>query len=127
MAMVPRVLEARGLDASPAIMRRLDEAGDHRGAEIIAIILRDEVGHVEIGSHWFRFLCAQRGVDPDTTFECMLREFNAPRAVLPLNTDARRRARFSEREIAHIEAGAKARRQDRSPEERKRIPGNPST
>jgi len=109
MAMVPRVLEARGLDASPAIMRRLHAAGDHRGAEIIAIILRDEVGHVEIGSRWFRFLCEQRGCDPESTFENMLREFNAPRAVLPLNTEARRRARFSEREIAYIEAGARAR------------------
>ena len=114
MAMVPRVLEARGLDASPAILRRLESAGDQRGAAIIALILRDEVGHVEIGSRWFRFLCAQRGVDPDTTFEGMLREFNAPRAVLPLNTEARRRARFSERELAHLESGARARTQPRS-------------
>jgi uncharacterized ferritin-like protein (DUF455 family) len=110
MAMVPRVLEARGLDASPAIMRRLQAAGDARGAEIIGIILRDEVGHVAIGSRWFGFLCAQRGLDPEATFERMLTEFGAPRAVLPLNVDARRRARFSERELAHIEAGARARK-----------------
>ena len=109
MAMVPRVLEARGLDASPAIMRRLQAAGDARGAEIIGIILRDEVGHVAVGSRWFEFLCAQRGVDPEQTFERMLVEFAAPRAVLPLNVDARRRARFSEREIALLEAGARAR------------------
>ena len=109
MAMVPRVLEARGLDASPAIMRRLQAAGDQRGAEIIAIILRDEVGHVAIGSRWFEFLCVRRGLDPESTFERMLVEFAAPRAVLPLNVDARRRARFSEREIAHIEAAGRAR------------------
>ena len=109
MAMVPRVLEARGLDASPAIMRRLQAAGDHQGADIVAVILRDEVGHVEIGSRWFALLCAQRGLDPDATFERMLHEYDAPRAVLPLNVDARRRARFSEREIAIIEAGARSR------------------
>jgi uncharacterized ferritin-like protein (DUF455 family) len=109
MAMVPRVLEARGLDASPAIMRRLQAAGDRRGAEIIAIILRDEVGHVAIGGRWFEFLCKQRGLDPESTFERMLEEFAAPRAVLPLNVEARRRARFSEREIAHIEAAARTR------------------
>ena len=109
MAMVPRVLEARGLDASPAIMRRLHAAGDQRGADIIAIILRDEVGHVAIGSRWFAFFCAQRGLDPDATFERMLTAFDAPRAVLPLNVDARRRARFSEREIAYVEASARAR------------------
>lgn len=108
MALVPRVLEARGLDASPGIMRRLTAAGDPRGADIIAVILRDEVGHVAIGSLWFRHLCAERGVDPESTFERLLAAFDAPRAVLPLNLDARRRARFSEREIASITAGARA-------------------
>ena len=109
MALVPRVLEARGLDASPGIIRRLQAAGDARGAEIIAIILADEVGHVAIGTRWFNFLCAQRGVDPDATFERLLVAFDAPRAVLPLNVDARLRAQFSEREIARIEAGARSR------------------
>ena len=113
MALVPRVLEARGLDVSPAMIRRLRAAGDARGAEIVEIILRDEVGHVAIGSHWFKRLCAERGLDPEATFERLLREFDAPRPVLPLNVEARRRADFSERELARLEAAARERRSQR--------------
>ncbi|RPI47166.1 MAG: DUF455 family protein [Betaproteobacteria bacterium] len=109
MALVPRVLEARGLDASPGIIRRLREARDERGAEIIEIILRDEVGHVAIGTRWFNHLCAQRGLDPERTFEALLLEYDAPRPVLPLNVEARRRARFTPGEIEHVEALAKRR------------------
>ncbi len=110
MALVPRVLEARGLDASPGLIRRLRAAGDKRGADILEIILRDEVGHVETGSRWFLHLCTERGLDPEATFERLLSEYDAPRAVLPLNVDARRRARFSAREIDHIETIARGRR-----------------
>ncbi len=109
MALVPRVLEARGLDASPAMIRRLQAAGDVAGARIIEIILRDEVGHVAIGSRWYRHLCAQRGLDPDATFERLLGEYGAPRPVLPLNTEARRRAEFSERELVRLDALARER------------------
>jgi uncharacterized ferritin-like protein (DUF455 family) len=112
MALVPRVLEARGLDVSPAMIRRLRAAGDEAGARIIEIILRDEVGHVAIGSHWYRHLCAQRGLDPDATFQRLMAESDAPRPVLPLNADARRRAQFSARELAHLETLARE-RQDR--------------
>lgn len=102
MALVPRVLEARGLDASPGIIRRLRENGDRRGAEIVEVILRDEVGHVAIGTRWFNHLCAERAVDPEATFERLLREFDAPRPVLPLNEHARRQAAFTPRELALV-------------------------
>jgi uncharacterized ferritin-like protein (DUF455 family) len=104
MALVPRVLEARGLDVSPAMIRRLRAAGDVQGAGIVAIILRDEVGHVAIGSRWFRYLCAQRGLDPDSTFERLLVAYDAPRPVLPLNAEARRRAEFSDTELCRLES-----------------------
>jgi uncharacterized ferritin-like protein (DUF455 family) len=113
MALVPRVLEARGLDASPAMIRRLRAAGDLEGAAIVEIILRDEVGHVEIGSRWFHHLCAQRALDPDARFTRLLAEYAAPRPVLPLNTEARRRASFSARELEHLEALAGERKQPR--------------
>jgi uncharacterized ferritin-like protein (DUF455 family) len=113
MALVPRVLEARGLDVSPAMIRRLRAAGDERGAGIVEVILRDEVGHVAIGSRWFKHLCAERGLDPEPTFERLLLELDAPRPVLPLNVEARRRADFSERELAWLEAAALDRRHDR--------------
>ncbi len=110
MALVPRVLEARGLDVSPAMIRRLRAAGDVQGAGIVAIILRDEVGHVAIGSRWFRHLCAQRGLDPDSTFERLLLEYDAPHPVLPLNAEARRRAEFSDAELWSLERLARERR-----------------
>ena len=64
LALVPRTLEARGLDASPAVKAKLLAAGDVRGGEILDLILRDEIGHVAVGNHWYRWLCAQRGLDP---------------------------------------------------------------
>ena len=67
LALVPRTLEARGLDASPPIKAKLVASGDLRGAEIVAIILRDEVGHVAVGNYWYGWLCAQRQLDPITT------------------------------------------------------------
>jgi uncharacterized ferritin-like protein (DUF455 family) len=107
MALVPRVLEARGLDVSPAMIRRLRAAGDARGAEIIEIILHDEVAHVAIGSRWFRHLCAKRALEPDATFERLLHEYDAPRPVLPLNADARQRADFSATELSRLAALAR--------------------
>jgi uncharacterized ferritin-like protein (DUF455 family) len=104
MALVPRVLEARGLDVSPDMISRLRRAGDTRGAEVIEIILRDEVGHVAIGSRWFNYLCIQRGLEPESTFAALLRDCDAPRPVLPLNVEARRRACFTDGELAHLHA-----------------------
>jgi uncharacterized ferritin-like protein (DUF455 family) len=108
MALVPRVLEARGLDASPGMIRRLRSAGDAAGAAIVERILRDEVGHVAIGGRWFRHLCAERGLDVEATFASLLSEHRAPRPVLPLNVEARRRADFTESELALVHALARA-------------------
>jgi uncharacterized ferritin-like protein (DUF455 family) len=107
MALVPRVLEARGLDVSPAMIRRLRAAGDARGAEIVEIILRDEVAHVAIGSRWFKHLCTVRGLDPEAAFARLLQEYDAPRPVLPLNTEARQQADFSATELSRLAALAR--------------------
>jgi uncharacterized ferritin-like protein (DUF455 family) len=64
LALVPRTLEARGLDATPAIRKKLVSVGDWRGAQILDIILQDEIGHVATGNRWYRFVCLQRGLDP---------------------------------------------------------------
>jgi uncharacterized ferritin-like protein (DUF455 family) len=64
LALVPRTLEARGLDATPAIRKKLVSVGDLRGAQILDIILQDEIGHVATGNRWYRFVCQQRRVDP---------------------------------------------------------------
>lgn len=102
MALVPRTLEARGLDASPPIRARLVQAGDHASAAILDVILRDEVGHVLIGNHWFRHLCAERRLDPHETWLALAERYKAPRLRGPFNFDARREAGFDEAELTAL-------------------------
>ncbi|WP_323120776.1 ferritin-like domain-containing protein [Burkholderia alba] len=99
MALVPRTLEARGLDASPPIRARLAQAGDPASAEILDVILRDEIGHVLIGNRWFRYLCAQTGADPHTTYLRLADQYHAPRLRGPFNFEARREAGFDAVEL----------------------------
>lgn len=99
MALVPRVLEARGLDATPLIVDKLKAANDGRMVEILAVIERDEIGHVAIGSRWFGWLCAARGLEPDATFRRLLVAYDAPPLKPPFNLAARRAAGFSESEL----------------------------
>ncbi|HWU84292.1 MAG TPA: ferritin-like domain-containing protein, partial [Rhodocyclaceae bacterium] len=99
MALVPRLLEARGLDATPPIQRKLQGVGDTAAVAILDIILRDEVGHVAVGDRWFRVLCAERGLEPEQTYRRLLDEYAAPWPQPPLNEEARRAAGFSEDEL----------------------------
>lgn len=99
LALVPRTAEARGLDASPAIRDKLRSAGDARGAQIIEIILRDEISHVAVGNRWYRWLCAERGLDPVTTYAQLALRYEAPRQRGPFNLAARRAAGFDEAEL----------------------------
>ena len=105
MALVPRLLEARGLDATPPIQRRLNQCGDAASARLLDIILRDEIGHVGLGDRWFRELCAERGLDAASTYRRLLAEFSAPWPTAPLNTAARLAAGFSAEELATLAAG----------------------
>ncbi|OJW41013.1 MAG: hypothetical protein BGO60_04730 [Thiobacillus sp. 65-1059] len=102
MALVPRVLEARGLDAAPLIVDKLRAVNDMRMIEILAVIERDEIGHVAIGSHWFGWLCAARGLRPETTFRQLLVDYDAPPLKPPFNLAARRKAGFCESELAWL-------------------------
>ena len=99
MALVPRTLEARGLDASPALRNKLAQAGDAPAAAILDIILRDEIGHVAIGNRWYAHLCQQRNLDPVATYRHLAQEHRAPALRGPFNIDARRQAGFSEEEL----------------------------
>ena len=99
MALVPRTLEARGLDATPPMQARLRQAGDQRAAEILGVILRDEVGHVAIGNHWYRWLCERDGHDPVAHYAELARRHHAPRLHPPFNFEARRAAGFTEAEL----------------------------
>jgi uncharacterized ferritin-like protein (DUF455 family) len=103
MALVPRTLEARGLDATPPIQAKLAKAGDRRAVEILDIILRDEVGHVAIGNHWYRWLCEREGIDPVAYYPVLIQRYAAPRLKPPFNMAARRSAGFTEDELSWLE------------------------
>lgn len=103
MALVPRTLEARGLDATPLIQRKLTKAGDACAVEILDVILRDEVGHVAIGNHWYRWLCQREGLDPVAHYGQLVQRYGAPRLKPPFNRAARLSAGFTEAEIAFLE------------------------
>jgi uncharacterized ferritin-like protein (DUF455 family) len=105
MALVPRTLEARGLDATPPMQARLAKAGDRRAVEILDVILRDEVGHVAIGNRWYGWLCQRDGLDPVAHYATLAERHGAPRLKPPFNLPARRAAGFSEAEIAALGTG----------------------
>ena len=104
MALVPRTMEARGLDALPALRDKLAQAGDMQAAQILDITLHDEVGHVAIGNTWFNYLCEQQGLTPEATFERLCVEYAAPKLRGPFNLEARRKAGFTEGELEHLVA-----------------------
>lgn len=103
MALVPRLLEARGLDVTPGIRNKLVSAGDQAAAAILDIILLDEVGHVAIGNRWFGYLCEQRGLQPAPTFAALLHEYNTPLPRPPFNRTARMAAGFDDEELVWLE------------------------
>ena len=105
MALVPRTLEARGLDATPLIQARLRKVGTPDALHIcdcLDIILREEIGHVAIGNRWYRWLCERQGLDPVTHYKLLVQRHRAPRLRPPFNTPAREAAGFSSEEIAYL-------------------------
>ncbi len=103
MALVPRTMEARGLDAVPAIRDRFKQIKDHQVVEILEIILRDEVGHVLIGNQWFNFLCVKESLSPIKTYKKLARTYCAPTLRGPFNLEARKQAGFTAEELSLLE------------------------
>ncbi|WP_151445992.1 ferritin-like domain-containing protein [Lacisediminimonas profundi] len=106
MALVPRTLEARGLDASPAVRAKLAQAGDHVAAAILDIILRDEIGHVAIGNRWYGWLCERAQLDPLQTYRELAQQHRAPHPRGPFNLAARRAAGFTDAELYALQQQA---------------------
>jgi uncharacterized ferritin-like protein (DUF455 family) len=105
MALVPRTLEARGLDATPQIQQKLRLVGTpaaQRAVEILDIILRDEIGHVAIGNRWYRWLCQREGLDPVAHYRVLAERHDAPKLYPPFNDAARRKAGFTDEELAQM-------------------------
>ena len=108
MALVPRTLEARGLDATPLIqakLRRVDTPDALQAVQILDIILRDEIGHVAIGNHWYRWLCDLQGLDPFVHYRMLYRKHDAPRLRAPFNLEARALAGFTDEELNELANG----------------------
>ena len=104
MALVPRVLEARGLDITPVMIRKLESVGDHETVEILNVILREEEGHVKTGTKWFRYLCEKENLNPDTVFISLLDKYQVSTGRSHLHVDARKRAGFNETELKALAA-----------------------
>jgi uncharacterized ferritin-like protein (DUF455 family) len=107
MALVPRTLEARGLDATPLIQAKLRKVNTPFAKEAVAIldiILRDEIGHVAIGNHWYRWLCLQDGLDPLAHYATLHNRHAAPKLRAPFNLEARLKAGFTPQEIEYLSA-----------------------
>ena len=105
MALVPRTLEARGLDATPLIQARLRKVGTPDALRIVDcldVILREEIGHVDIGNRWYRWLCERQGLEPVQHYKALVTQHRAPRLRPPFNTEARQAAGFSAEEIAYL-------------------------
>lgn len=103
MALVPRVMEARGLDATPPIQHKLRSMGDLDTVAVLDIVLRDEIGHVRVGNYWFTMLCDARGLDPLETFRQLLRDYHVGELRGAYNLEARRDAGFSEFELTMLQ------------------------
>ena len=102
MALVPRVLEARGLDVTPGLIAKLTLAGDDDFVERLKIIHRDEIGHVAIGSRWFRYLCEQRNLDSREMFTKLLDEYMDGPLKGPFDDVVRIQAGFTEQELSDL-------------------------
>ncbi len=107
MALVPRVMEARGLDVTPAMIRRFRQAGDDAAVHILEVIYRDEIGHVLIGNRWFEWLCRERGLDAVTTFRELVDLHLDGRLRGPFNRQGRLEAGFAAAELDALESMAR--------------------
>lgn len=103
MALVPRVLEARGLDVTPGIRRKIAQKGDAETCAALDVIYREEVGHVAIGNYWYQYLCARRSHDPVTLFRALLQRYDLFVFRGHVNLSAREQAGFSAFELAMLE------------------------
>ena len=95
LAIVPLVLEARGLDVTPAMIARFERLGDGESAAVLRVIYADEIGHVAAGRLWFEWLCARRGLAPVETWRALVRTHFRGALKPPFNDAARTKAGFA--------------------------------
>jgi uncharacterized ferritin-like protein (DUF455 family) len=105
LAMVPRCMEARGLDVTPAIIARFKQLGDDASVALLTRILTDEVGHVERGSYWFKFVCEQQGFEAEAKYRQLIKQYyQGGKPKGPFNREMRITAGFSNPELDWLES-----------------------
>lgn len=92
LAVVPMVLEARGLDVSPAMIEVFRKAGDTQALAALEVIYAEEVAHVAYGSKWFNWLCGRDGEDPKEVFHTLVRKYFHGSLKPPFNVEKRAEA-----------------------------------
>ena len=103
MALVPRVMEARGLDVTPGLMDKFSNIGDQRAVDILQLIYQEEIGHVAIGNRWYRLCCEHRELNAQSTFQQLIEEYFGGKLRGPFNRTARLAAGFEEDELNELE------------------------
>lgn len=103
MALVPRLMEARGLDVTPGMIRNFRKLGDMKTVAILEIILEEEIGHVEAGTRWFHYLCDAQGLDPEDTYFSRLARYLGNDIHCPIHYKARLEAGFTSSELQRLE------------------------
>ena len=103
LAIVPRCMEARGLDVTPQMINKFEQQQDEKSVQLLTRILNDEIGHVEIGSYWFKVLCKEKGLNPDSHYKKMIKQFYVGKPKGPFNRELRIIAGFSNTEIDWLE------------------------
>lgn len=96
LAIVPLVLEARGLDVTPAIIKKFKAADDQKSVDALEIIYSEEIDHVRAGQKWFSYLCEQRNIDPEQTYHDLVKLYFAGKLKPPFNIEARKMAGLKE-------------------------------
>jgi uncharacterized ferritin-like protein (DUF455 family) len=105
LALVPRCLEARGLDVTPALIEKFEQLGDSASVALLQRILTDEVGHVERGSYWFNVVCEQRGLNAESSYQSLIADyFRGQKPKGPFNREMRIIAGFTRAELDWLES-----------------------
>jgi uncharacterized ferritin-like protein (DUF455 family) len=94
IAVVPLVLEARGLDVSPPTIDKLTRSGDTASAQILNLIYEEEIGHVAVGVRWFKKVCKAQNLAPEETYHELVRRYFGGKLKPPFNESARKNAGF---------------------------------
>lgn len=102
LAVVPRIMEARGLDVTPNLIKRFRDIKDDKTVSILELILEEEIGHVLVGTKWYRYLCEKLNLDAEEKFRQIVEEFSPAAKTKNINNRARLMAGFNQSELDYL-------------------------